>query len=67
MNFDADQRPKERWIKAGSLLVDLSNMEKEALETLKRRQEIWDYIRYRESLVTWPLADEKISLKGNHR
>jgi len=65
MNCDIDQRLNERWIKAGSLLVDLSSMEKGLLETVKRRQEIWDYIRFRESLVRWPPSNEKIKMGLN--
>jgi hypothetical protein len=59
-----DQTNQE-WIKAGSILVDLSSMEKSFLETVKRRQEIWDYIQYRESLVRWPLMNEKMKLSPN--
>jgi hypothetical protein len=62
MNYDIDQRPNEQWIKAGSLLLDLSSMENGFLKIKRYRQEIWDYIRYRESLVTWPVINEKIKM-----
>jgi hypothetical protein len=48
-----------RWIKAGDLIVDLSSMEKGFQDEGKRRQEIWDYIQYRESLLTWPSPNEE--------
>jgi hypothetical protein len=39
------------WIRSGSLIVDLPGMQKGLQEPEKYRQEIWDYIQYRESLV----------------
>jgi hypothetical protein len=59
MNCDLDQRTKEHWGKAGSLLVDLSSMEKGFLEIKRYRQEIWDYVQYRESLLKWPSINEE--------
>jgi predicted GTPase len=53
------------WIRSGSLIVDLPGMQKGLQEPEKYRQEIWDYIQYRESLVMWPSTNEKI--KGNTR
>ncbi len=50
----------ERWINAGNLLVDLPSMEKGLLEKKRYRQEIWDYIEYREGLVKWPSMNEQI-------
>ena len=47
-----------RWIKVGDLIVDLSSMEKGFQDEEKRRQEIWDYIPYRETLLKWPCANE---------
>jgi len=46
-------------IKSGNLIVDLSSLQNGFQKDVKRyRQEIWDYIQYRESLVRWPLANE---------
>ncbi len=47
-----------RWVKVGDLIVDLSSMEKGFQDGEKRRQEIWDYIQYRENLLKWPCANE---------
>jgi hypothetical protein len=41
-------------IKSGDLIIDLPSMEKGYREEERRRQEIWDYIQYRESLLKWP-------------
>ena len=41
-------------IKSGDLIIDLSSMEKGFLEMERCRQEIWDYIQYRENLLKWP-------------
>jgi hypothetical protein len=60
MNPDLTDRTNGRWIKAGSLLIDLVSMQKGFFEAKRYRQEIWDYIRYRESLVKWPLLNEQI-------
>jgi len=49
-----------RWIKAGSLIVDLPSMEKGFREEERLHQEIWDYIQYRESLLTWPSKNEEV-------
>jgi hypothetical protein len=35
-------------------------------EEKRYRQEIWDYIQYRESLVRWPLMKEKIKMGLSH-
>jgi len=59
MNCDLDQRANERWIKAGSLLLDLSSMENGFLKMKRCRQEIWNYIQYRESLLKWPFINEE--------
>jgi len=66
MNCDLDQRTKEHWGKAWSLLVDLSSMEEGFLQTKRYRQEIWDYVFYREGLVKWPSVNEKIRMGINH-
>jgi hypothetical protein len=44
----------KHWIIAGHLIVDLQSMESGFLEMRKYRQDIWDYIQYRESLLAWP-------------
>ena len=41
-------------IKSSDLIIDLSSMEKGFLEMERCRQEIWDYIQFRESLLKWP-------------
>jgi hypothetical protein len=51
-----------KWIKSGGLMIDVSSLENDFLETVRRRQEIWDYIEYRESLVKWPCINEKIKM-----
>jgi hypothetical protein len=43
-------------------MIDVSSLENDFLETVRRRQEIWDYIEYRESLVKWPCINEKIKM-----
>ncbi|MDI7259647.1 MAG: hypothetical protein QME90_06975 [Thermodesulfobacteriota bacterium] len=50
----------ERSTKVGNLLFDLSSMEYGFLEIKRYRQEIWDYIQYRKSLVKWLLTNERI-------
>jgi hypothetical protein len=51
----------QRLIQAGDLIVDISSLQNGFQKQEKRcRQEIWDYIQYRESLVRWPLANEKV-------
>jgi hypothetical protein len=47
-----------RWMKSGSLIVDLPSMQKGFQEPERYRQDIWDYIQYRESLVKWPMTNE---------
>ena len=57
-------------VKSGDLVIDLSSLHNGFQTEAKRyRQEIWDYIQYRESLVKWPLANEKIAMgtSPNHR
>ncbi len=50
-------------LKSGHLIVDVSSFQNGfQKEPKKYRQEIWDYIQYRESLVRWPLANETIEL-----
>ena len=51
-----------RWIKVGDLIVNLSSMEKGFQDEERRRQEIWDYIQYRESLLRWPSVSKETKL-----
>jgi hypothetical protein len=44
----------QKLIKSRDLIIDLPSMEKGFLEIERYRQEIWDYIQYRESLLKWP-------------
>jgi len=44
----------QKLIMSGDLIIDLSSLEKGFLEAQRYRQEIWDYIQYRESLLKWP-------------
>jgi hypothetical protein len=45
-------QPHQEWIKSGDLMVDLSSFQNGFHKKEKRyRQEIWDPIQYRESLV----------------
>ena len=60
MGKDLNCQNAKNWAMAGSLLVDLTSMEKGFLEVKRYRQEIWDYIEYRESLVKWPSMNEQI-------
>jgi len=70
MDDDFNNLTDERWIKSGDLIVDLSSFENGFQKKEKRYcQEIWDYIRFRESLVKWPFTNEKIKkgLNLNHQ
>jgi hypothetical protein len=57
MNLDQNN-PK--LIRSGSFIVDLSSIEVGLLEKKRYRQEVWEYIEYRESLVKWPQLNEQI-------
>jgi len=59
MDNDLINQTDQNLIKSGNLIVDLSSLQNGFQKDVKRyRQEIWDYIQYRESLVRWPLANE---------
>ena len=62
----SDSHDNERWTKANHLFIDLFSMEEGFLQTKRYRQEIWDYILYREGLVKWPSVNEKIREGMNH-
>jgi hypothetical protein len=63
MDEDLLNQTNKKWIKSGDLIVDLSSFQNGFQKEEKRyRQEIWDYIQYRESLVRWPLMNEKIKM-----
>lgn len=59
MDKNLDQN-NPKLARSGNLLVDLTSMEKGFLEVKRYRQEIWDYIEYREGLVKWPSMNEQI-------
>jgi hypothetical protein len=59
MDKNLDQN-NPKLVRSGSLIVDLSSMEKGLLEKKRYRQEVWEYIEYRESLVKWPRLNEQI-------
>jgi hypothetical protein len=70
MDEDLLKQTNRKWTKSGDLIVDLSSFENGFQNEEKRfRQEIWDYIQYRESLVKWLLSNEKITmgLSPDHR
>ena len=63
MDNDLINQTDQNLIKSGNLIVDLSSLQNGFQKDVKRyRQEIWDYIQYRESLVRWPLINEKIKM-----
>jgi GTP-binding protein EngB required for normal cell division len=63
MDKDLLNQTDQKWIKSGDLIVDLPSFQNGFQKEEKRyRQEIWDYIQYRESLVRWPLMNEKIKM-----
>ena len=63
MDKNHNDQTNQRLMKSGDLIVDLSSLQNGFQKEVKRyRQEIWDYIQYRESLVRWPLANEKITM-----
>ena len=63
MDKDLLNQTDQKWMKSGDLIVDVSSFENGFRKEEKRyRQEIWDYIQCRESLVRWPLMNEKIKM-----
>ena len=67
MDKDLLNQTKQKWIRSGDLIVDFSSFQNGFQKEMKRsRQEIWDYIQYRESLVRWPLMNEKIKMGLSH-
>ena len=54
MSYDCFYQTPEQWIRIGNLVIDLNSLKEGFLDTERRRQEIWDYLQYRESLVSWP-------------
>jgi hypothetical protein len=63
MDDDFNNLTNERWIKSGDLIIDLFSFENGFQKKEKKYcQEIWDYIQYRESLVRWPIINEKIKM-----
>jgi len=47
-------------IKSSDLIIDLSSMKKGFLEMERCRQEIWNYIQYRESLLKWSSMNKEM-------
>jgi hypothetical protein len=66
MIFYSDFQDNEHWIKANHLLIDPSSMDEGFLQKKRYRQEIWDYVLYREGLVKWPSVNEKIRMGMKH-
>ena len=63
MDKDLLNQTDQKWTKSGDLIVDLSSFENGFQKEEKRyRQEIWEYVQYRESLMRWPLMNEKIKM-----
>ena len=63
MDEDLLNQINEKWMKSGDLMIDLFSFQNGFQKEMKRyRQEIWDYIQYRESLVRWSMANEKIKM-----
>ena len=63
MDDDLLNQPNQELIKSGDLIVDLSSFQNGFQWQVKKyRQEIWDYVQYRESLVKWPPANEKMKM-----
>jgi hypothetical protein len=66
MDKDLMNQTDLKWIKSVDLLVNLPSLQNGIKkEAIKYRQEIWDCIQYRESLVRWPLANEKIKMRAS--
>lgn len=66
MEMDFLNQTNQKWIKSGNIFVDVSSFGNGYQKDKKRdQQEIWDYIQYRESLVRWPLTNEKIKMGLN--
>ncbi len=66
MDDDLMNQSNQPLIKSGHLIVDVSSSENGfEKEKKKYRQEMWDYVQYRESLVRWPPANEKIKMGTN--
>jgi hypothetical protein len=59
MDKNLDQN-NPKLVRSGNLMVDLSSMEKGLLEKKRYRQEVCEYIEYREGLVKWPSMNEQI-------
>jgi len=63
MDKDLFNQTNQKWIKSGDLIIDLSSFQNGFQKDEKRYcQEIWEYIQYQESLVRWPLMNEKIKM-----
>jgi hypothetical protein len=60
MDGDLNNVTDKGWIKSGNLIVDLSSCKNGFQnEEIRCRQDIWDYIQYRENLLKWPFNKEE--------
>jgi len=65
MDDDFNNPANKGWIKSGDLIVDLASFRNGFQKEEKRyRQDIWDYIQYRESLLKWPSNKEEARKNG---
>ncbi len=60
MSYDYLYQTYDQWIRVENLVIDLNSLKEGFLDKERRRQEIWDYIKYRESLVFWPSLQRQI-------
>jgi hypothetical protein len=54
MGFDVLGSTDAKWIKVGDLLIDLNSMERGFRSSERDRRDIWDYIEWRETVLTGP-------------
>jgi len=64
MKHDIDDLNNKQLTKTDDLIVDLYSLEKGFLEAERHRQEIWDYIQYREGLLRWPSGNKEVTKSG---
>jgi len=65
MDDDCIDGPGGRWRRVGKLIVDLCSLEKGFCEMEKHRREIWEYVKYRESLIMWPSSKCGLGLSSS--
>ena len=54
MNVDSLSKGYAKWIKAGDLLIDLNSLESGFRDSERDRRDIWDFIEWRETVLTGP-------------